>query len=459
MRTESVVRIFATTQSPDYESPWQSETPTNSTGSGVVIAPGKILTGAHVVANATFLQVQKVSDPDKLVARVEAISHDCDLALLTVDDPQLMEGLEPEQIGELPELRDRVTVVGYPVGGEEVSVTEGVVSRIEVQRYSHSERMLLAVTVDAAINEGNSGGPVFKEGKVAGIAFQTLKDAENIGEMVPTNLIKRFLDGVEKKRSPSIPGLGVAAQHLENPLLRREAGLSSKQSGVLVVSVEFGSAAWGVLEVGDALLSIEGQRIANNGSVQYRDRFRTSFDVMLGDRHVGDELALSVLRDGKVLELTVQLGHYLSLVPRSQYDRAPTYYIRSGIVFQPLSLDYLRTWGRHWWERAPTEFMHRYYASHRTPERQEVVVLNQILADEINVGYQHLSNTSVVEVNGKEPRNMKHFVELVEAADGVVRLKTSDDCIVAFDSREAGSTHARILGRYHIDHDRSADLR
>ena len=84
MRTESVVRIFATTQSPDYESPWQSETPTNSTGSGVVIAPGKILTGAHVVANATFLQVQKVSDPDKLVARVEAISHDCDLALLTV---------------------------------------------------------------------------------------------------------------------------------------------------------------------------------------------------------------------------------------------------------------------------------------------------------------------------------------------------------------------------------------
>ncbi|MGB1013683.1 MAG: trypsin-like peptidase domain-containing protein, partial [Nannocystaceae bacterium] len=82
MSLPAVVRIFATTQKRDYDAPWRSCTPSTSTGSGVVIAPGQVLTAAHVVANATFLQVQKVSDPDKIVAQVVAVCHDCDLALL-----------------------------------------------------------------------------------------------------------------------------------------------------------------------------------------------------------------------------------------------------------------------------------------------------------------------------------------------------------------------------------------
>src|SRR5664279_2328275 len=79
-----VIRVFATSQDPDFDGPWQARTPSNSTGSAVVIGKGLLLTGAHVVANATFLQVQKPSQPDKAIARVRAVSHDCDLALLEV---------------------------------------------------------------------------------------------------------------------------------------------------------------------------------------------------------------------------------------------------------------------------------------------------------------------------------------------------------------------------------------
>jgi S1-C subfamily serine protease len=460
MNTQSVVRIFVTTQEPDHETPWQTQAPANATGSGVVISAGRVLTGAHVVADATFLQVQKVSDPNKWVAHVEAICHDSDLALLRVDDPRFMKGVTPELLGDLPELRDRVSVAGYPIGGEEISITEGVVSRIEVQRYTHSERMLLAVTVDAAINEGNSGGPVFNtDAKVGGIAFQTLKDAENIGEMVPANLIRHFLHGVEQQRSPLIPGLGVTTQNLENPLLRKRAGLTRDQSGVLVVSIEHGGSAWNRLQVGDALMSIDGHRIANNGTVQYKNRFRTSFDAVLGDHYVGDQMTLSVLRSGKVMEMSIELQPFMALVPRSQYDMPPTYFVYGGIVFQPLSLDYLRTWGRNWWEKAPTEFLHRYFSGHRTAEQQEIVALNQVLADEVNVGYEHLSNTSVVSVNGVCPRSMRHFVELCEAASDLVEIRTSDSCVAAFDVKLAREANRRILQRYHIGHDRSVDLR
>ena len=151
MTHPQVVRVYSTYQDPDYECPWQSVAPRGSTGSGVIVGPQRILTGAHVVANATFVQVQKQDDPSKVTARVVAISHDCDLALLHVDDKAFTRGIKPARIGELPRLREAVQVVGYPIGGEEVSITEGVVSRIEVQRYEHSQRHLLAVTVDAAI--------------------------------------------------------------------------------------------------------------------------------------------------------------------------------------------------------------------------------------------------------------------------------------------------------------------
>jgi S1-C subfamily serine protease len=465
MDHQSVVRIYATTQSPDYQVPWQSQPPENSTGSGVVIGNGRILTGAHVVANATFLQVQKVSDPNKFVARVEAICHDADLALLAVDERGFMKGVAADKLGPLPKLRDRVSVVGYPIGGEEISITEGVVSRIEVQRYSHSERMLLAVTVDAAINDGNSGGPVYRNGKVAGIAFQSLKDAENIGEMVPASLIAKFLDGVGPRRraralpqlEPRIPGLGVSTQNLENPLLRRRAGVKRNQSGVLVVSVEDGGASAGSIEVGDVISKVDGYSVANNGTVQYRGKRRTRFDVVLGDHFVGDRIEVGVLRAGKARRVELALAPFLSLVPRSQYDRPPSYFIHAGVVFQPLSLDLLRTWD-HWWEKAPPEFLHAYYSGTRTVERHEVVVITQILADEINVGYEGLDYTTVRAVNGQAPRNITHFVELVEASGDTLEIVTSDHCRMAFDRAEAEEARARILDRYHVPGDRSADL-
>lgn len=457
MENQSVVRIYATSQSPDYESPWQANAPTSSTGSGVVIGPGRVLTGAHVVADATFLQVQKVSDPNKMVASVLAINHDCDLALLTVDDPRFMEGVTPEQLGELPQLRDHVFVVGYPVGGEEISITEGVVSRTEVQRYSHSERMLLATTVDAAINSGNSGGPVFMNDKIAGIAFQTLRDAENIGELVPAPLIKKFLEGVDKGKEPTVPGLGLSTQSLENPLLRERAQVGEGQGGVLVVSVEYGGSSCGTVEPGDTLLAIGGYPIANNGTIRYQDRFRTRFDVVLGDHHVGDVLSLTLLRHGKRIDTEVTLRPYCALVPRSQYNTRPSYFVYGGLVLQPLSLDLLRTWNQ-WWEKAPVEFLHQYYVGSRTEDRQEVVVLVQVLADEINLGYGDFFNTVIASVNGVAVKNMRHFVELVESSGPRVELRTSDKCLIVLDTEEVKAKQADLLTRYHVPRDRSADL-
>ena len=454
MSYANVIKIYTTSQEPDYDTPWQAQNPSSSTGSGVVISGGRVLTGAHVIADATFIQVQRSSDPNKAVARVEAVCHDSDLALLRVSDPAFLEDVEPAEIGEFPDLRDTVSVVGYPVGGEEISITQGVVSRLEVQKYDHSQRRLLAVTVDAAINEGNSGGPVFKEGQVIGIAFQKLEDAEAVGEIVPAPVIRHFLGAVQEGRVPRVPGLGVTSMNLENPTLRRALGLGRDHSGVLVTSVEYGGSAWGVLRPRDALLAVDGHEIANNGTSRYRDRYRTSFDVVLGDYYVGDTVELRILRAGVEQTVQVELEPFRDLVPRSQYDTTPTYFVYGGVVFQPLSLDLLKTW-REWWDRAPPEYLNLYYTGVRTAERQEVVVISQILADEINVGYEDFFHEAVVSVNGRLPRDMADFVDQVQSAPDLVELTTSRQGTLIFDPAEAAS---RILDRYCIPRDRSADL-
>jgi len=458
MAYPEVVRVYATTQDPDYDGPWQARTPSSSTGSGVVIGRGEILTGAHVVANATFLQVQKPSQPDKAVARVKAVSHDSDLALLEVIEPaDFLSDITPAEIGDMPKLRDEVAVVGYPVGGEEISITEGVVSRIEVQRYSHSQRHLLAVTVDAAINAGNSGGPVFGAGKVVGIAFQKMTGVDNIGEMVPPPIIRSFLEGTRKGRRPEVPALGLITQNLENPLLRKQLGLAPGASGVMVVQVDHGGSSDGLLRPRDVILAIDGHPIANNGTVQYLAKHRTRFDVVLTGRYVGDPVTLTIQRDSTASDVVVALKPWAPLVPRSRYDRPPVYFLYGGLVFQTLTRDFLTTWDK-WWNKAPKEFLFHYYSGVRTPHRDEVVILTQILADEINVGYGHLYNEGIEAINGHHPLDMADFVNHLIAATGIVEIQTSSGGLIILDAAEVRAATPRILDRYRIPRDRSDGL-
>jgi S1-C subfamily serine protease len=453
-----VIRVFATSQDPDFDAPWQARTPSNSTGSAVVIGPRLLLTGAHVVANATFLQVQKPSAPDKAIARVKAVSHDSDLALLEVVEPaDFLADIEPAELGPMPQLRDEVAVVGYPVGGEELSITEGVVSRIEVQRYSHSQRHLLAVTVDAAINAGNSGGPVFGDGKVVGIAFQKLTGVDNIGEMVPPPIIEAFLRGQDLGKRPDIPALGITTQNLENPLLRRQLGLAATQRGVAILHIDHGGSSDGVLLQRDVITSIDGLPIANNGTVQYQGRIRTRYDVVLGHRYIGDTVPLEILRRGIARTVEIQLKPWQPLVPRSRYDLPPAYFVYAGLVFQTLTRDYLTTWDK-WWNKAPKEFLNYYYLGFRSAERQEIVILTQILADEINVGYGHLYNEAIAKLDGVPPHDMEDFVARLSEARGVVELETTSGGIIMLDSEEVRRANPRILARYHIPRDRTIGL-
>lgn len=174
---------------------------------------------------------------------MEFIGNECDLAVLRVaaSSAVFFDGLVPLGFGELPELQDEVDVLGYPVGGESMSVTSGVVSRVEMQHYSQAGFNLLALQIDAAINPGNSGGPVVNMAlECVGVAFQSLdgSDVENIGYVVPVTVVRHFLEDVQRNgRYTGWCSLGgVGFQLLENGNFRDFLGMSQGQTGVMITS-------------------------------------------------------------------------------------------------------------------------------------------------------------------------------------------------------------------------------
>jgi hypothetical protein len=228
-------------------------------------------------------------------------------------------------------------------------------------------------------------------------------------------------------------------------------------SGVLIRGVEYAGSAWGKLRPRDVLLEIAGHPIANSGTIFYDGRLRTRLDAVLGQHQVGDLLEVKVLRNGRRRRVQLVLRASQPLVRRHQYDRLPTYFIYGGLVFQPLTRNFLSTWSG-WREEAPAELLQLYYSGLRTEECQEVIILNQVLSDEINIGYGDLDFEVVAQVNGRPPRDMIELVSQLDQAEGVVELETSTGSLIMFDAAMAHTRTPHILERYHIPSDRSSDL-
>lgn len=461
--TDAVVKVFVTSNKMDYYRPWQSQGIAISSGSGAVIKGNRILTNAHVVSDSTFIQVKRDTDPKKYTAKVAAIGYDCDLALLEVDDPHFFDGIVPFEFGGLPRQQDSVTVIGYPEGGGKISVTEGVVSRVEVTAYVQSSRQLLTVQIDAAINPGNSGGPVVQNGKLVGIVMQIFPAAQNIGYIIPVPVIDHFFEDLEDGQYEGFPVLGIDFKNTENDTLREFYGISKEKGGVLVSKVLPFSPASGRLEEGDIVLEINGVPIGEDGTFPFRDNERLLLTHLVTGNHVGDDVSLKIMRHGKTRNLDVRLDPFVTLVPHSHYFTKPPYFIFGGLVFTVLSNDLMYSWGDRWWERSPLDLA--YYAvgagRFNTQGRKEIVVLLGVLPDDINIGYHDAGNDVVTKVNGRDIGSFKDFVVLVnemKRAEKYTVIETEDKFRIILDNADIDRVNEEILKRNNIPDQFSPDV-
>ncbi len=413
---DAVVKIFVTSNSMDYYQPWQSHGMKTGSGSGCIIKGNKILTNAHVVADHTFIQVKKNNDSKKYTARVETIGYDCDLALLTVDDPEFFKDTTQLTLGTLPNLQDSVTVLGFPQGGDKLSITEGVVSRIEVTAYSQSTRKLLTVQIDAAINPGNSGGAVLQGDKLVGIAMQVFQSGQNIGYIIPVPIINHFIEDLQKGTYDGFPMFGIDYATTENKTLRKFYKIDKMNGGILVSRVMPFSSAEGILQEGDVILNVDGIDIGEDGTYEFRKGERLAMPHLLTQHQIGDQVKIKLIRDGKSMAVDLKLTSFAPLVANPNSLEKPPYYIFGGLVFTVLSSDLLREWGQEWWNDSPLDFQYYVLGTGRLNKdsKNEVVVLLNVLSDDLNIGYHQFGNDIVEKVNGQKIESFREFVRLLE---------------------------------------------
>ncbi len=454
----SVVKVFTTYRNPSFYQPWQFKPRKSSYGSGVVMENHQILTNGHLVNNAVFVQVRKAGDPKKYIAYVVSAGHQSDLAILKVKDESFFEGTVPARLGDLPNPRESVSVYGYPRGGSEISITKGIVSRIELIKYTHSGLSVLGAQIDAAINPGNSGGPVVMGGKVVGIAMQSMRGGENIGYVIPAPVIKHFLKDISDGQYDGLPYDGVLAQLAENDTMRRFYKMPEGTTGVVTVKSVYGSSAFGIIQKGDVLTAIDGVKIANDNSVQLKDNLRVSADYIVQRKQVGEEVTFSILREGENLDVKIKLKPLVTLTPKL-FDARPSYIIYGGIVFTPLTRNFLMEWGGEWRRKAPQKLLNFFRFGQPEEGLKQVVVLRSVLAHDVNAGYHNMFNLVITEVNGQEISDMADLKKALAAGDGpfvVIRIDSGETIVL--DRGEVEESEEELLRLYGVSSPVSGDL-
>uniref|UniRef100_A0A0D3G366 PDZ domain-containing protein n=1 Tax=Oryza barthii TaxID=65489 RepID=A0A0D3G366_9ORYZ len=423
----AVVKVYCTHIAPDYGLPWQKQRQHASTGRQVL-----------------------------------ARGIECDLALLSVENEEFWRGTEPLQLGRLPCLQDSVTVVGYPLGGDTISVTKGVVSRIEIIKltlfcfgiaqvtpYAHGTSDLLGIQIDAAINPGNSGGPAFNDhGECIGVAFQVFRsdEAENIGYVIPTTVVSHFLNDYQKNgKYTGFPCLGVLLQKLENPALRESLKVPSSE-GVLVRRVEPTAPASKVLRKGDVITSFDGVAVGCEGTVPFRSTERIAFRYLTSQKYAGDVAQLGIIRAGNTMKVQTVLQPRKHLVPFHVEGGQPSYLIVAGLVFTPLTEPFIEEECEETLGVRSTCLQLKLLAKARyslsTFEGEQIVIVSQ-----------------VIKLNGTVVKNIHHLAHLVDnCKDKFLTFEFEDDFLVVLDREEATTASSDILKEHAIPSVRSSDL-
>ena len=449
---KSLVRITATEVEPDYRAPWNSGGVQRGIGAGFVIDGNRIMTNAHVVSNSRYLTVERDGDPNKYPATVLFVAHDCDLALLKVASTDFFKNMVPLTFGGIPSLETTVSAYGYPLGGERMSVTTGIVSRIDFNLYTHSSiDSHLTVQISAQINPGNSGGPVMQDGKVVGVAFQGYSGdvAQGVAYMIPTPVVRRFLKDVEDGHYDRYVDLGVTPIKLQNPAQRHFLGLKDDDRGVLVGTVIAAGPAANSLKAGDVLLAIDDHPIASDGTVELEGT-RVDMPEVVERKFKGDKVKLDIWRDKKPMTVAIELGSvwpYLYLA--HGYDVKPRYIVYGGLVFQPLTLDLIDAY-------QPTDVRIRHYFDYFVLEQiylehPEIIILTNILPDPTNTYLSSYRGGILDEVNGKKIRKLNDVAAaFAEKADRFVLRLIGDGPPLVLDPKEVESARERIKSRYNV---------
>lgn len=435
----SVVKIFSTQRAPDLVRPWAKANPRETSGSGVVIEGKRILTNAHVVLYASQVQVQGNQSGEKIAATVEAIAPGIDLAVLKLEDESFFDTRPPlPRAKRLPSIKDSVMAYGYPTGGTSLSITKGIVSRIDFAPYNFPVSGL-RIQIDAAINPGNSGGPSLCNDQMIGLAFSRLGGGDNIGYIIPNEEIELFLADIADGAYDGKPAAFDQLQPLQNPALRAFAGVPRGTTGVLVTEPDRSAPDY-PLHRWDVITHIGDKPVDDEGMVKLNDTLRVRFHYLIQHLEQNGQVALKVLRQGQPLQLHLPVARNRRMLIPSLDGAYPPYFLYGPLVFSTPSSEFLSSTSANAAQlystlsRSGSPLITRRHERPAFEGEQLVIVCSPLLSHKLGRGYSNPAFRVVDTVNDTKIKNLAHLVELLRDAAGdhvVVRFAAIEsDAIV-----------------------------
>jgi S1-C subfamily serine protease len=403
----SVVKVFTTARYPDLYQPWTKQSPTELTGSGIVIEGKRILTNAHVVLYASQVQVQANQAGDKISAAVEGIAPGIDLAVLKLEDESFFDSHHAlARASALPGIKDAVMAYGYPKGGDTLSITKGIVSRIEFAPYTYPATGL-RIQIDAAINPGNSGGPAVVGDQMIGLAFSHLGGAENIGYIIPNEEIDLFLRDVAHGHYEGKPAIFDEFQSLENPALRAFLKLDKSVSGLVV------TAAWST----DTAYPLKAWDVI----IKIADNVRVHFDYLVQKIAKDGKVPLTIVRAGKEIPIDLPVARSRATVIPGLEGTYPSYFVYGPLVVSNSTAEFLGGFTRAenagyrmaYLSMVGNPLIRRMGDKPAFEEERLVVVSSPLFSQKLASGYGNPIGRVVKSLNGIPLKNLAHLVQLL----------------------------------------------
>ncbi len=413
----SVVKIFATTRYPDVFKPWSKQAPRDISGTGVIINGHRILTNAHMVLYASQIQVQANGSGEKVTATVLSVAPGIDLALLKVDDPTFFDNRPAlPRASKLPDNKDPVLVYGYPTGGDNLSITKGIVSRIEFTSYNGFTAGL-RIQVDAPINPGNSGGPAVVNNQMIGLAFSHLGGAENIGYIIPNEEIELFLHSLVNDQYQGKPGMYDDLQTLENPALRPFLKIGKDVHGI-IVNEPFDSDPAYPLKKWDIITQIGDTPVDDQGMVNLGDDLRVAFQYLVQKDAKDGKVPLTIVRDSKEMKVELPVSPVRPALLSSLEGKYPSYYIFGPMVFSAATDDFEDNLNSSnamsFLSFIGSPLVTRRGDKPAFPGEQLVVIASPFFSHDLDLGYEKEPVAWVVKsVNGIPIKNLQHLAQVL----------------------------------------------
>jgi S1-C subfamily serine protease len=459
----SVLRVHATNQGHNFVRPWEKLEASRRSGLGALLEDGRVLVTAELVENHTYIELERADSGEKRPARIVGLDYEADLALLEPADAAdgFLDGMKPLplELGSVP--GDTLEVWQLEDNGTPAS-TGATMIKAGVGRYFVDGSFFLTYVLRGSLQYRASSFtlPVIKDGKLAGILL-SYDSKEQTSEILPAPIIRHFLDDLADGEYAGFPNLGLSYASTLDDQLRKYAKLNGHEGGIYVRRVaRDGAAKAAGIQQGDVILEIAGKAIDARGNYDHPLYGKLNFSHLVrGDASVGQSVPVRLVRDGQEqtidLVLTRKTPESYKIDP-FMFDRGPKFLILGGLIFQELTLPYLKAWGDQWVNRAPFKLVHAHANQEVFEDEGEeggkLVILSAVILTPATVGYEQIGNLIVTQVNGKPIRHIRDLKDALSApTDGIHRIEFDDFPEVIFlDARMAEAINGEFGPRLGI---------